>query len=303
MRITVIALMGIGLSLSACKKDEKKAEPPKEAPAVTPTDEPAVVPAEQPADTALVDRGRYLSDLMGCEHCHTSEGAKPFSGGQVGPAKAPNITQDKETGIGGWTDEQIIAAVREGKRPDGQGFRPFMPSRFYNVLSDDDAKALVAFVRTIEPVANKVELSELPMPPIPPAPAKGMAASPDDPVAYGEYLTTLMHCVGCHTPMGEAGPDQSKRYAGGMKLGPFVSTNITPHKTGIGDWSDDEVIAAFVQMKKRDGSLIKGPMAPYQKGWSQIEEKDAKAVVAYLRSLPPIENAIVAVPPGEPAKK
>jgi mono/diheme cytochrome c family protein len=315
MRITLL-LICLSLSLLHCKKDEKSAPADDkgaatEAPPTTPPVEEAKQP-EEPAEDPVLERGKYLAGLMGCEHCHTPFGptgpdqSKRFAGGLeipevFGTWRSLNITQDKETGIGDWTDEQIIASIREGKRPDGEQLFPIMPYLFYNSMSDDDAKAMVAFLRTVEPVSNKVERAmDLKLPKIPAPPAKGEAPDKADPVAHGQYLASMMHCAACHTPMGPKGPDMSKAYAGGMKLeipmmgeGALYTANLTSDEaTGLGKWSDEEIIASMKQMKKRDGSIILGPMAMYQAGWFALEDEDAKAIVAFLRSLPAIENKV-----------
>src|SRR5690606_4094843 len=133
---------------------------------------------------------------------------------------------------------------------------------------DDDIAALVAYLRTIESIEHEVARSEVALPPVEvPAPS-GKPIATDDPVAYGRYLAGLMHCAMCHTPVGEAGPDMSRAFAGGMPLevpqlgeGTLYATNLTPHETGIAGYSDADLINAIKGMKKRDGSIIQGPMA------------------------------------------
>lgn len=311
---TTLFLLCLSLSLVACKKDEKAApaddkgaaKAPDEAPVTPPTEEP-----EAPADP-IVERGKYLAGLMGCENCHTPFGPQGpdqsmlFAGGLeipevFGTWRSLNITQDKETGIGDWTDEQIITAIREGKRPNGDQLYPIMPYLFYNSMSDYDAKALVSYLRGIKSIANKVErVDDLKMPKIPAPPAKGEVPDTSNPVAHGAYLTSLMHCAACHTPMGPKGLDMSKAFSGGMELeipmlgeGKLYTANLTPdEKTGIGNWSDEEIIASMKEMKKRDGRIIVGPMAMYQRGWFELKDEDAKAITAFLRSLPPIVNEV-----------
>lgn len=319
MRSVIPVIASLGILLPACKKDQGESRANQEeatkdkAAQQAENDETANAAAEnKPApDPALIERGTYLSNLMGCEQCHTPFGpkgpdqSKRFAGGlevpeEFGTWRSPNITQDKETGIGSWSDEQIIAAVREGKRPDGEQLYPMMPYLGYNIMSDDDARALVAFLRTIEPIKNRVErATDLKLPKIPAPPAKGLPASTDDAVAHGQYLASLMHCASCHTPMTKKGPDMSKMFAGGMKIsvpmlgeGVLFTSNLTPHETGIKDWTDEELVSAIMQMKKRDGTIIQGPMALYQAGWSQIPREDIEHVVAFLRSLDPIEHKV-----------
>ncbi len=259
----------------------------------------------------VLARGEYIAGVAGCALCHTAFGPKGpaldkmWAGGleipeAFGTWRSPNITQDKKTGIGGWSDEEIIAAVRQGKRPDGSQMYPIMPYPFYNAMSDGDAKALVAYLRTIPAIENAVAgNTDLKLPKMEVPPAKG-AEPGDDPVKRGEYLAALAHCAVCHTPMGPEGMDMSKFMAGGSPMeipafgeGALHPPNLTPHpETGIGTWTDAEITTALREMKKKDGSPILGPMAMYQMGWAKISDQDIAAIIAYLRSLPPIENAV-----------
>jgi|SRR6185437_9975571 mono/diheme cytochrome c family protein len=122
------------------------------------------------ADDATVARGKYLVTLGGCQDCHTPghffgkpDAARVLGGSEVGfeiPGLGvfygPNLTPDKATGLGGWTDAQIIAAFRTGVRPDGRALAPIMPWRALAVLTDQDAAAIVAFLRSLPPVNNMV---------------------------------------------------------------------------------------------------------------------------------------------------
>ncbi len=297
--------------------DPKKVDPKKADPPASDKD-PKVV------------RGEYIAKLGACQYCHTPFGpkgpdmGKTWAGGLeipdlIGTWRSPNITQHKETGIGGWTDEQIKAAIREGKRPDGEQLFPIMPYMLYNRLSDDDADALVAYLRTIEGIDNKVErATDLKMgKPTAPKPAGTPAPPTSDKLKHGEYLVTIMHCVMCHTPFDEKAKDfdMKKAYAGGLKFelpmmgeGALYSSNLTPHETGIKDYSDEEMANAIRMMKKKDGSIIMGPMSLYQGSWFDLGDEDVSAISAFLRSLPPIENKVpastfkpkVPPPPGAP---
>jgi mono/diheme cytochrome c family protein len=305
-----ILICSFAVALTACKEKDEAAPAPAEPKAETKTEAkepPPAAPTDAKPD-ALLERGHYLADLMGCQNCHTPFGPQGpdldhvWAGGlevpeAFGTWRSPNITQDEATGIGAWTDEQILAAVREGKRPSGEMLFPIMPYPLYNALSDEDGKALVAYLRTVPAKAHKVERAtdlKLPRAPVP-RPA-GKAPDRADPVAYGGYLASLMHCAMCHTPMTDQGFDTSKAFAGGMKFelpmlgeGALYSSNLTSDpETGIGGWKDEEVLNAVRGMMKRDGTLIVGPMALYQQGWYRLEDADGKALVAFLRSLPPI---------------
>lgn len=321
MKRALCCALVLAMGTSACKKKDEEGEGETEAPAESAGtgEEPTATaeddkPEEPAGDEALVKRGEYLAALAGCQQCHTPFGpngpemSKAFAGGlevkeKFGTWRSPNITQDEKTGIGGWSDEEITKAIREGVRPDGSRLYPVMPYPFYHKLSDDDTKAIVAFLRTIEPIENEVEPSEeLPLPKMELPPAEG-AAAPEEGVARGEYLANLMHCAMCHSPPDDKGaPDFSKAFAGGFPFeipelgeGVLYAANLTPHKEqGIGAWTDEQLVAAIKQMKKADGSVIVGPMALYQMGWYQMQDDDANALVAFLRSLPPSDNEVPA---------
>ncbi len=263
------------------------------------------------ANADLIKHGEYVASLTGCALCHTAFGPKGpaldkmWAGGlevpeAFGTWRTPNISQDKKTGIGGWTDQEIINAVREGKRPDGSMLYPIMPYPFYNRMSDTDVKALVAYLRTVPAIENAVAGNDLKLPKMP-VPAATGADSPTEPVKRGEYLTTIMHCAACHTEMGPEGPNMAKWMAGSpvpMEMpqlgeGKLYASNITPHPTtGIGSWTDAEITAALREMKHKDGSPIMGPMQMYLMGWAKIPDADMSAIVAFLRTLPPVDNAI-----------
>jgi mono/diheme cytochrome c family protein len=254
------------------------------------------------AETPL-ERGTYLmQSIVACGNCHTPKGPdgeipgmelaggfkfdeKPFT------AYAPNITPDKETGVGNWTDAQLIKAIREGIRPDGSIIGPPMPMVLYRGLSDTDVKAIIAYLRNVKPVRNEVPKSEYRIP-LPPAYGPPIDHVPDvpksDKVAYGAYLAgPAGHCTECHTPMGDRGRDYANRLgAGGFEFhGPWgtsVAANITPN--GLKDRSDADIKKMIAGGTRPDGSRMLPPMAyPY---YANISAQDLDAIVAYLRTLP-----------------
>lgn len=257
-------------------------------------------------DTKLVERGAYLmNSIVACGNCHAQrdkEGrpvpALGLSGGflfdeEPFRAYARNITPDVETGIGKWTEAQLVRAIREGIRPDGSLIGPPMPIEFYRGMSDDDARAIAAYLRAQPPVRHVVPKSEyrIKLPPsYGPAIESTILAPPrSNLVQYGAYLAgPLGHCMDCHTPWTEKGVDKTKLGAGGNPFkGPWgvsVSRNLTP--TGLKDWSDSEIARAIREGKSRDGSALKPPMA--FDWYRNIGDDDMKALIAYLRSLKPM---------------
>jgi len=257
---------------------------------------------------ALAERGKYLVEgIAGCGNCHTPKGPNgPLPGMELagnsvvedGPAfraVAANITPDKATGIGGWTDAQIARAIREGIRPDGTLIGPPMPIGLYRGMADADVNAIVAYLRTVPSVSNKSEKSayHIPLPPNYGPPVGQIAAPPSiDRVAYGGYLASAIgHCVECHSPLLPGGRrDFSKIGAGGQAFnGPWgtsVAANITSSKArGLGDWSDADIERAIRQGISRDGHALQPPMGFAY--YASISKPDMTALIAYLRTLPP----------------
>src|SRR5215475_3010594 len=187
----------------------------------------------------LVERGAYLvTTVAACGNCHTPRDAsgKPmanmtlaggfeFDDGPIGHVVVSNITPDPETGIGKWTEAEIVSALRNGKRPDGTVIGPPMPIRFYRRLSDRDAAAIAAYLRSLKPIPHEVERTQFknPLPPSWGPPVTHVDEPPqEDLIVYGAYLAgPVGHCAGCHTPLGASGPDMSRAYAGGRETPDF----------------------------------------------------------------------------------
>ena len=271
------------------------------------------LPAAAADQDALVKRGAYLvNGPVACANCHTPRAADfsllpgmDFAGGfhLVDPAfdvYTANITPDKETGIGNWTDAQIITAIREGKDDEGKIIFPPMPVPTYNSMSDDDVKAIVAFLHTVKPINNKVTESKWNVPQQAMPPAKGLPAPPmTDKVAYGGYIVnSLAHCFECHTTAGPNGaPDFAHHLgAGGFEItlapGMTIRTaNITSDpETGIGKWTDADIKKAITEGVTPTGGHLSPPMPfPFFKN---MTAEDLDAVVAYVRTIPPIKNKV-----------
>ncbi len=271
----------------------------------------ALVAALQ-ASTALaqtsVERGGYLvNTVMTCHNCHTPMGPngpqfdKALSGGlrfdePPFDVTAPNITPDPETGIGKWTDAEIKTALLDGKHRDGHQLAEVMPTGFYKVLTPGDLDGIVAYLRSIKPVSNKVPASvykmQIPHQVLPGAEKPMAEADLNDKVKRGLYLVTIAHCMECHTPFGPPGTGvdfQGSLGKGGREFpGPWgksVSRNITSSKAkGLGDWSDADIKRAITEGVRKDGTKLKPPMGFAL--YATMTDGDLNDLVAYLRTVP-----------------
>ena len=260
----------------------------------------------------LVERGRYLVEtIAACGHCHTSQrlennrqvdlpdlhlaGGYGFDGPVLGRWAGANITPDLATGIGRWTEAEIAIAVREGRRPDGSVIGPPMPFAHYRKMSDADAHAIAAYLKSVPSVRNAVNRSSyrIPLPANWGPPVSGLTGPPEgDPVARGAYLVELGHCMDCHTPNRATGGgrDWSRTGVGGRPVpglaGPVPAANITPHpERGLGRWIDEQIVRAITQGVSANGRRLLPPM-PYA-NYAGITSRDLADIVAFLRSLPP----------------
>ena len=258
------------------------------------------------AQSDLVKRGDYLvNGVLTCGNCHTPKGPtgdimdKAFSGGlswDEPPFKvtAPNITPDKDTGIGSWSDADIKKLIRTGIRPNGVQSAMIMPSDFYEIMTERDLDAVVAYLRTLKSIKNKVPDPIYKMPQIHHPFAGGEKPYTEtmmsDKLKKGFYLATIAHCMECHTPMGPRGREfATKLGTGGFDFpGPWgvsTSRNITSSKSkGIGAWTDAEIKRAITQGISKDGSKLKPPMAFHS--YAKLTAGDLDAIVAYLHTVP-----------------
>ena len=275
------------------------------------------------AQTAL-ERGRYLvTTIMACGNCHTPKDAngapiaeRELSGGvafTVPPfnATASNITPDIETGIGNWSDDDIKHALTHGARPakarlSGIPLAAVMAAPFFKALLPEDQTAIVAYLRSVKPVRNSVPDPVYKAPvrhdPYPEAEAGYTPEMMRDPVKRGSYLVTIGHCMECHSPRERGISDFSKNGLGkgGRRFSSAdvqgfpaswpgsTASNITSHpEKGLGKWSDAEIKRAITQGISRDGRQLQPPMAfSFYRG---INDADLNAIVAYLRTLPPLD--------------
>lgn len=238
------------------------------------------------------ERGAYVFALAGGCGCHDSEAGLLAGGHEYGPFYAANITSDPETGIGEWTEQELVDAIRLGKDRDGSQLG-IMPFDDYSHMADQDAYDLAAFLLATDPIANEVPESDAVAPAFetdvePPeeAPAEG--------VERGAYIVHVAHCSHCHTPTNKDETPDMTRYLGG-KIHPSWGyvPNLTPdEQTGLGKWSEDE-IATFLRTAVRpDGSEHEGEMMPGvilgTGRYEEWDEEDALAVAGYLKTVEPV---------------
>lgn len=263
-----------------------------------------------------VERGEYLARAGGCATCHTdkSEGAVPFAGGRAiaspyGRLFTPNITPDAETGIGDWSDEDFVRAMRHGKAPDGRTFYPAFPYQAYSKLHERDLLDLKAYLFSLEPVSRPNRAHELRFPfswravlhpwrwlyfsPSPFEPNESLTEEEN----RGAYLVEgLGHCAECHTPRNIlAGPKSALAFAG-TRYGPggILVPNITPDdETGIGDWSIGDLVFFFRTGLKPDGDDVQGEMREsIDDGLRYLSDEDLRAIATYLKRLQPIDHPV-----------
>lgn len=266
--------------------------------------------AAQARDDDLRVRGdQLMNGVVACANCHAARDAQGkvlanlgLSGGMVFEAPvfkayAANITPDRKTGIGGWTDAQLANAIRDGIRPDGSLIGPPMPIPFYRNISDRDLAAIIAYLRAQPAVEHAVPKSEYRMPlPANYGPPVTHVAAPDstDTIGYGRYLAQIGHCMDCHTPRDAHGQlVLSQLGAGGQRIpGPAglvaVSANLTPDPDGLRDWTDAQVARAIRTGIAKDGRPLVRIMA--FDWYRNIDDADMKALIAYLRSLPALPS-------------
>ena len=269
--------------------------------------------AARAADTALAARGAYLAAAAGCADCHTDakNRGRPYAGGRAlttpfGTFYAPNITPDLETGIGRWSDAQFLNALREGVRPDGSNYFPVFPYPSFTKITDDDARAIKAYLFTQPAVKQSNRAHDVAFPfswrflqngwkllffspgPFRPAPERGEAYN------RGAYLVTaLAHCSECHTPRNWFGATQPSRFLAGTAHGPDGKAvpNITPDsETGIGKWSDDDIVTLLKDGQTPDFDFVGGAMAEVVKNTAQLTNADRHAIAVFLQSVPAVRS-------------
>lgn len=296
-------------------------------------------PAQHPASAEKIEatparlaRGEYLVDhVSGCLDCHSDHDLtfgvpiKPGTEGQggyvfdknigfPGTVAAQNITSDPETGLGRWTDGEILRAMREGVDRKGDALFPMMPYVHFRQMSDEDAKSIVVYLRTLKPIRHQVADKHLDFPvnlivKFIPKPLDGPVPSPDpsNTLQYGEYLSRIGGCYECHTPHKEKGGlIEASAFSGGWEMkGPWgrnFTANLTPHPdTFVGRATKEEFISRFHAFATLDAS--NSPACPKGRNtvmpwlaYSKMTDQDLGAIYDYLRTVKPIANKVNTFP-------
>jgi len=219
-----------------------------------------------------------------------------------------NLTADKQTGLDGWTDQQIHDAMVKGLRPSGERLLPVMPYDAYSGMAEEDLKALIAYLRTLKPVRKETPALKSWVPLYRPLGilvwsklfsrfSNSPSKAPQSGIERGRYLVEHVSlCGDCHTPRNFMGVPNRSLYLAGAKSGPLGEEipNITPDKeTGVGDWSREEIAEVLLSGVKPDLDNVQGLMAEVvEAGFKNMKREDALAIADYLKSIPPIKNKI-----------
>ncbi|MGY4513530.1 c-type cytochrome [Bradyrhizobium sp. USDA 3650] len=265
-----------------------------------------------------VERGRYLAAAGDCEACHTAPGGKPFAGGRAIPTPfgtiySANITPDRKTGIGTWSDDKFYRALHQGIAADGSYLYPAFPYPWYTKVTRQDSDALHAFLSSLEPASKSPPPNDLVWPLNDRFVMKGWnelffregtfkpngQKSPE--WNRGAYLVEgLGHCGACHTPSNVLGSAEKQSALRGGKLHDWYAPNLTADvRSGLGQWSVDEIVT-FLKTGRNDRTVAYGPMSEVITfSTSKLNDDDLKAMATYLKDIPaaPEDNKVAGPDP------
>jgi mono/diheme cytochrome c family protein len=259
-----------------------------------------------PVGATQVVRGEYLAKAADCVACHTAPGGKQFAGGLAfklpfGTLYSSNITADRATGIGSWSDDDFVRALHDGVRHDGKRLYPAFPDTSYSLLSRDDVLAIKAYLFSLAPVAQATPQPDLVFPfnqrwamgfwnavffksaRFEPAPDKSAQWN------RGAYLAIgLAHCAECHTPRNIGFALEHSNELAGAPIEGWQAPNITSDQEhGIGKWTDADLYQYLRFGHATGHGSAGGPMAEaVENSLQYLHPKDTEALIAYLRSVP-----------------
>jgi mono/diheme cytochrome c family protein len=270
----------------------------------------------------LIAYGKALVEAGDCAGCHTADPLKPFAGGKridtpFGAIYAPNLTPDRETGIGAWTDADFTRALRYGIAPDGSNYYPAFPYPYFTKMTKDDTLAIRAYLGTLAPVAGRNKPPELRWPlsyrglmrawnylffkPGLFEPDQGKSAAWN----RGGYLVTgLGHCGACHTPKNYLGADKRELAFSGSEVGGWFAPRLdSAARSGLKSWSVEDV-TEYLQSGRNAKSHAGGLMAEVVIGsTSKMSDADVLAIAVYLKNLPPARREPTVTPPDDAEMK
>lgn len=253
-----------------------------------------------------IERGRYLTVVGDCAACHTQPGStQAFAGGRpietpFGNVLASNITPDPDTGIGDWSDDDFVSALKDGIGRDGKHLYPAMPYTYFTKITREDVLAIRAYLRTMPAVRNPVEENQLSFPFDVRAGLAGWNALYFDSGTYvshpdkspewnrGAYLVEgLMHCGACHTPKSSLGGDKaSEKFQGDALQGWFAPNLTNDTYRGLGNWTLDD-IQIYLKTGHNRFAAASGPMAEeVALSSSAMTDGDLRAIATYLKDEP-----------------
>jgi mono/diheme cytochrome c family protein len=291
---------------------ESQTRPVDELPMSSARGDDTSAPAADANKPDLIKRGAYLARMGDCAACHTADPSRPFAGGlpistPFGKIYTPNITPDPDTGIGQWSDTDFVRAMHEGIGKTGERLYPAFPYAEFTRVTEQDVLAIRAYLNTIAPVHYTPPANELRFPfnqrwlmilwnlfnfnegRFVPDPKQSAVFN------RGAYLVQgLAHCEECHTPRNfMQGLNSTERFSGATQAG-WQAYNITPDRTaGIGNWSDDALIAYLSTGIAPGHASAAGPMADVVQNSTQyLTREDLRAVAAYLRGLQPVSGGV-----------
>jgi mono/diheme cytochrome c family protein len=262
--------------------------------------------------------GEALVVAGGCAGCHTADPAKPFAGGKridtpFGALYAPNLTPDRDTGIGAWRDADFTRALRYGIAPDGSLYYPAFPYPYFTKMTKDDMLAIRAYLGTLAPVVNRNKPPDLRWP----FGYRGLMRiwnamyfkpglfEPDQSQSpawnRGGYLVTgLAHCGACHTPKNYFGADREAQALTGNEVGSWFAPRLDgAARTGLKSWSVED-ITEYLQSGRNAKSHAGGLMAEVVvNSTSKMSAADVGAIALYLKSLPPARRETIVTPPDD----
>jgi mono/diheme cytochrome c family protein len=302
----VVVALAVGIWIIRGPGPMAFADGPKVALADYKAADPTGVPASL-AKASLVERGAYLARAADCMVCHTSEGGKQYAGGLAirlafGTLYSTNITPDKDTGIGNYSDQDFLNAVHRGTRRDGARLYPAMPFTSYTYMSDADALAIKAYLFSLAPVRAAAPANTLVFPFNQRWAMNFWSAlfnpdtrfEPDSSKSpewnRGAYLAeALAHCGECHTPRNLAfALNNRRKFAGAVTAGWRAFNTSSDKTTGVGAWGDEDLVSYLSTGHAIGHGSASGPMGEaVDESFSQLAPQDIRAVVAYLRSVPP----------------